>query len=602
MTNQTNLSSNESPTAAACDVDTRYYPHFLLIPAAMILTILAFLRRRKSYKKDFWGGRPGLVIPVDFLGIDHDRLATMFVFGAATESIITLVTKFEISGSNGWEKAFLLFGIAIEYAVIYYPYFACLTTYHKIFGAMMGLPYCIVNFCVTLTQTFQRCQNNSSTYIALFVLMILPIVISNLFILGKFIFVFYREIKEYGIFGVKLFSRDDESSSPQVKLLRPWLREHVKNIFKPKPRQYSRIKFFLRKVYNPEKDFKFSTETLSVMMICGILLYNLCVLCIYLSSVLLREIEKTKPSDALDEAILDLSRGIIGSSLASAILTTVICALSLILFMENHKNNMLRMFRGNKSFIAKHISVSQFMVGKGLRYHSFQIGYFLWGFLLNWIFICIPCALLYSLKFSWVRDWILGYISGGGILFGLALFFRLCSIAASVTIFRDRNFSRNVISINNRNVYLVFSYFWFFVGLPMGVFSAIFRIIKTMIVGFLMLPRIDHSIMPDGFQRFDPGYNAYICYLHVQAAFRNPVLRVFCQTLIDDHETQRKIGPKWTRSPQARAKWFIALTLARNPQLAAERKRAKTMCVKDSDVKIDVGNYGPDNAGLILDK
>ncbi|XP_028396778.1 receptor for retinol uptake stra6-like [Dendronephthya gigantea] len=127
-----------------------------------------------------------------------------------------------------------------------------------------------------------------------------------------------------------------------------------------------------------------------------------------------------------------------------------------------------------------------------------------------------------------------------------------------------------------------------------------------MIVGFLMLPELIISIMPDGFQRFDPGYNAYICYLHVQAAFRNPVLRVFCQTLIDDHETQRKSGAKWKRSPQARAKWFIALTLARNPQLAAERKRAKTICVtEDSDVKIDVGNvgnYGPDNTGLILDE
>ncbi|XP_028396891.1 uncharacterized protein LOC114520750 isoform X2 [Dendronephthya gigantea] len=126
-----------------------------------------------------------------------------------------------------------------------------------------------------------------------------------------------------------------------------------------------------------------------------------------------------------------------------------------------------------------------------------------------------------------------------------------------------------------------------------------------MAVGLLMLPRIDYSIMPDGFQRIDP-------------AFRNPVLRVFCQMLIDDHETlgastvprrgfirlhERKSGPKWKRSPQARAKWFIALTLARNPQLAAERKRAKTMCVtEDSDVKIEIGNYGPDNTGLILDK
>ena len=56
-----------------------------------------------------------------------------------------------------------------------------------------------------------------------------------------------------------------------------------------------------------------------------------------------------------------------------------------------------------------------------------------------------------------------------------------------------------------RNVYLVFSYFWFFVGLPMGFFSAIFRILKSLGVCAVMLPRIDHSIMPDGFQWMDKG-------------------------------------------------------------------------------------------------
>ena len=52
---------------------------------------------------------------------------------------------------------------------------------------------------------------------------------------------------------------------------------------------------------------------------------------------------------------------------------------------------------------------------------------------------------------------------------------------------------------------MVFSYFWLFVGFPMGLFSAIIRILKTMAVAALMLPRIDHSIMPDGFQSIDPG-------------------------------------------------------------------------------------------------
>ena len=56
-----------------------------------------------------------------------------------------------------------------------------------------------------------------------------------------------------------------------------------------------------------------------------------------------------------------------------------------------------------------------------------------------------------------------------------------------------------------RNVYLLFSYFWFFVGLPMGFFSALVRLLKWMAVGALMMPRIDHSVMPDGFQQIDIG-------------------------------------------------------------------------------------------------
>jgi hypothetical protein len=57
---------------------------------------------------------------------------------------------------------------------------------------------------------------------------------------------------------------------------------------------------------------------------------------------------------------------------------------------------------------------------------------------------------------------------------------------------------------------MVFSYFWFFVGLPMGFLSAISRIVKSMVVGALMLPRVDQSVMPDGFQQIDQGDVLYI--------------------------------------------------------------------------------------------
>ena len=70
-----------------------------------------------------------------------------------------------------------------------------------------------------------------------------------------------------------------------------------------------------------------------------------------------------------------------------------------------------------------------------------------------------------------------------------------------------------------------------------------------------------------------------------------------------------RYDPKWTRSPRARAKWFIALTLARNPQLASERKRLKTLpsvslvqalYIENGDVKIDVGHYDPSRVRWVI--
>ncbi|XP_028414139.1 stimulated by retinoic acid gene 6 protein-like [Dendronephthya gigantea] len=129
-----------------CIVDENFFRHLFLVPAGIILTVLAFLRRRRSFKKDICGGRPGLVIPVDFLGFDHDRLAIMFVFGATAGTILDLLLHLNINTavSNSWTTAFLTIGLALEPAFLYYPYFACLASYHRIIGAMMGFPYAVI--------------------------------------------------------------------------------------------------------------------------------------------------------------------------------------------------------------------------------------------------------------------------------------------------------------------------------------------------------------------------------------------------------------------------------------------------------------------------
>ncbi|CAB3982864.1 Hypothetical predicted protein [Paramuricea clavata] len=381
----------------------------------IIITVLAFLRKRTSFKKDVWGGRPGLVVPIDFLGIDNDRLAIMCVFGAATGSIFNLITVRDV-GQNVWGTAFLSIGTALEVAFLYYPYFGCLASYHRIIGALMGLPYAVVYFSISMTADLQKCNDITTwnEYVEK-ILPKIPTMLCQLFIMGKFILVLYKEIKEYGIFGMQLFSHDDEHVHEHVKLIRPWLSDHVKDLIKSKPaRQYSGIEFYLRKIYNPEKNFKFSTQTVSVVMICCILLYNISIELVFTSSYLLDQVRKATDKGLADN-VADPLRGVLGSMIAATILAAIFCMVSLVRFMENHKNCMLRMFKGDKSFIPKKISASQFMIGKGLRYSSYQIGYFLWGYILLFLLFLVICVVLYAfISYKIVQDYVVKFIKGGG--------------------------------------------------------------------------------------------------------------------------------------------------------------------------------------------
>ena len=94
-------------------------------------------------------------------------------------------------------------------------------------------------------------------------------------------------------------------------------------------------------------------------------------------------------------------------------------------------------------------------------------------------------------------------------------------------------------------------------------------------------------------------YSLYLKHGYSSAAF------TVCVTFLK-HDTNNyysyiedKSDKNWTCSAQARARWFLALTLARNPQLAPERKAVIPACtqpvqvvyVKHGDVKIEVGPY-----------
>ncbi|CAH3199153.1 unnamed protein product [Porites evermanni] len=72
-------------------------------------------------------------------------------------------------------------------------------------------------------------------------------------------------------------------------------------------------------------------------------------------------------------------------------------------------------------------------------------------------------------------------------------------------VFRDRDFPRIVITVDNRRLFSIMSYFSFFFNILVGLFSGFLRIILGIVLGLVFLARIDRSTLMQGFQRLDRG-------------------------------------------------------------------------------------------------
>ncbi|KAJ8298345.1 hypothetical protein KUTeg_024876, partial [Tegillarca granosa] len=71
----------------------------------------------------------------------------------------------------------------------------------------------------------------------------------------------------------------------------------------------------------------------------------------------------------------------------------------------------------------------------------------------------------------------------------------------------------------------------FFYNIFVGLISCLMRVLKAILLGALFLPRLDHSTLPRKFQWFDPGFDAYCGYMHVESAHSHPVVMVFISIL-----------------------------------------------------------------------
>ncbi|XP_073251015.1 stimulated by retinoic acid gene 6 protein-like [Porites lutea] len=189
-------------------------------------------------------------------------------------------------------------------------------------------------------------------------------------------------------------------------------------------------------------------------------------------------------------------------------------------------------------------------------------------------------------------------------------------------VFRDRDFPRIVITVDNRRLFSIMSYFFFFFNILVGLFSGFLRIILGIVLGVVFLARIDRSTLMQGFQRLDRAFVAYLGFINLLVAQSHPVMLLFCQLLIDrdkvhqpnpespagaqsenpDCSKETGVASVYTRerrlprmSQKAFNRWHLTMTLLRNPCLIKYRKRVR----RSRATSVSLRSIGTDLSELV---
>ncbi|XP_071786211.1 stimulated by retinoic acid gene 6 protein-like [Asterias amurensis] len=177
----------------------------------------------------------------------------------------------------------------------------------------------------------------------------------------------------------------------------------------------------------------------------------------------------------------------------------------------------------------------------------------------------------------------------------------------SLNIFRTR---KTYLGIDNRRVFNVVFYFTLFVNFIIGAVRVVFRLMISVVIGLFLIGRVDRCAMQRDWESHDDAFTAYISFLQLEVSHTHPVVITFCH-LLNELIAQRKRdltpqpvpaeniyavvnegfsqttseGPSSCRpavptvdrvmSSRVRNRWFLALTLTRNPTLIPLRKKPK---------------------------
>ncbi|XP_052683961.1 receptor for retinol uptake stra6-like isoform X2 [Crassostrea angulata] len=563
---------------------------YLLIPAAISTVLLAFSTRRTKQKLHLLNGRPGLIFPMDVMKRSH-RFSYAAAFGTLAHLCSNIV--FDAKYAFNYNGPTYLKGITTESPLGY----LVATLFSWIFTA----EFFANSFCT---------QKMNISYLIL-IIGVLPEMLCYLYLTFslpvRFVLSIAKPEKK-----TKLAVDFESSKDLYESVRKSYQGIHVAKLFKrppppPPPPEGAKEKliFLLKNLtgmvfYKRTKGFRYSTRIMSVIAIGFILLCEVTFLLFivfyqafeYAEKILntLQVVEEflTTTDRKTLHMLLFLVTALRGCFLTSLMVAYTINVVFLLHYMTSYRNNLLLLYKGkNEHLIPMTEKSNASLIVGSMRYAGYQVGYIGWGFFIQFLLLLIISIVIATIVTLWdvIKDLILQQIMILWPVLITSLVLNILQLVLSKFLFLQEN--GDILAMDNRRLFFIFTYFMFFYNIFIGIFSCLMRIIKAIILGALFLPRLDHSTLPKKFQRMDPGFDAYCGFMHVESTHTNPVAMVFISILQAESLTALKKKEKKIlnivlrdeyqemlakKRRKARWKWLLAYTLVNNPEISLQRR------------------------------
>ncbi|XP_076465781.1 stimulated by retinoic acid gene 6 protein-like [Babylonia areolata] len=604
------------------------YMKYATIPASVILVILVLLQKRARPNPCGYT-RPGLVVPMPFLGGYEDRWSYALAFGSITGILINVflyqatsdsTDNFFCTGPSSsndtslsteicnqvWVKSLLLQAQSLVASLVCAPQFLCITTTYKLVGSVLGFFYSTFWIVFYIVGAVRNELDSEPVIGNSLLLRDIPVILCFIGLCIRSLWAIYKCYinKRFRVQRVE-------------NLVERHQVDHVTALFRPPPAKEDLApEGLVQKVKGKAKaqlfpHFKLPARIICIAFVQVIIIYyvgvSLTGLGIFSQELIkLGLASSTGNVTGAETTILAIFDGVYVTSEVAGLLSSVVYVA---LFVINYRVHMVNIYRGNKEQYegtsnitpARHLAAS-------MRLPGYQIAYTLWGlmiiFIMMFISLSIICyGIFFLTEFGYLKSVIYFLLQSLSVpLTTIAIFYLQVLLARQFLLQPKVNEKdkEHPLNVDNRHLYEVMAYTLVFSNLLVGVASALFRTCKSLVLGLIFLARLDRCLLMRGFESMDPGYMAYVGSLLVDNAHNHPVMRTFCALLVrltcsPQAKVDRGIAyllepAKCGTNSRAARRWHLAYTLLKNPDLLPRRKLAMLLARSADDNDNDQGD------------